>query len=151
MASVRAYTLASWSWRYTTPLDTTGAAVSEPEYDTPAAAVPASLNAQASRSVDTFADEITEPGASLVLARLPFGYGHCPEGGAAPGKSVVTGVELLSPPVAGGSVVTETRRAAGRNKRTPRCTRHRRSGLGMVDLLSSKHSHQSAGGFRANR
>jgi hypothetical protein len=31
---------------------------------------------QASLSCDTFADEITEPGATLVLPRSPFGYGH---------------------------------------------------------------------------
>ena len=80
---------------YTTPSDTTGAAVSEPEYDTPAAALPVSSNDQASLSCDTLADEITEPGATLVLARSPFGYGHCPEGAVAPGKVVVNGVGLL--------------------------------------------------------
>ena len=105
VARASAYTLASWSCTYTTPPLTTGAAVSEPAYDTPAAAWPASLNAQASRSRDTFADEITEPGATLVLASCPFGYGHCPEGGVAPGDLVVSGAVL--PPPAAPSMPTE--------------------------------------------
>src|SRR5580693_1857364 len=40
-------------------------------------------NVQASRSCDTFAEEITEPGACRVLARSAFGSGHDPDGGAA--------------------------------------------------------------------
>ena len=56
--------------------------------------MPVSLNVQASRSPDTFAAEITESGASLVLARSPFGYGHDPAGAAAPGNAVLTGAGL---------------------------------------------------------
>ena len=64
-------------WRlvlmYTAPPCTTGPAVSDPVPARPAAGVPVSLNAQASCSRATFADEIVEPGATLVLARSPFG------------------------------------------------------------------------------
>jgi len=56
------------------------------------------LNVQASRSRDTFADEIAEPAASRVLARSPFGYGHDPFGAAAPRKSLVAGVGGADPP-----------------------------------------------------
>ena len=94
VASASAYTLASSSCRYTTPPCTTGGAVSEPIPATPAAAVPVSLNAQASRSPDTFAAEIAESGAFLVLARSPFGYGHDPAGAAAPGNVVLAGAGL---------------------------------------------------------
>ena len=111
VASASAYTLASWSCRYTTPSCTTGGAVSEPSPATPAAAVPVSLNAHASRSPDTFAAEIAESGASLVLARSPFGYGHDPDGAAAPGNAVLTGAGLL-PLHAAASTVTETSRAS---------------------------------------
>ena len=111
--------------------------------------MPASLKAQASRSPDTFDDEITDPGASLVLARSPFGYGHCPEGEVAPGNVVVTGAELLPPPVVAGSVVTETSRAAGRNNRAPSDQAGSRVGCrkwwsDMLDLLSSRDGHQLA-------
>jgi hypothetical protein len=37
------------------------------------------LNAQASLSLDPFADEIVESGASRVFARSAFEYGHDPE------------------------------------------------------------------------
>ena len=122
MASASAYTLASSSCRYTTPSCTTGAAVSEPILETPAAAVPDSLNAHASRSADTFADEIAEPGASLVLARSPFGYGHDPDGAAAPGNAVLAGAGL--PPLhAAASIVIETSTVTGTNSRTPGRTR----------------------------
>jgi hypothetical protein len=57
----------------------------------------ASLTAQASRSLDTFAAEITEPGASLVLPMSAFGYGHDPAGAAAPGNVVRTGAALAPP------------------------------------------------------
>jgi hypothetical protein len=77
------------------------------------------LNAQASRSFDTFVDEITEPGASLVLARSPFGYGHCPVGDVAPGKLVVTGAGPLPPAPAAVNMVTDTSRAAAMDKRVP--------------------------------
>ena len=123
VASASAYTLASWSCRYTTPPVTTGAAVNEPAYDTAAAASPASSNAQVSRSCDTFADEITEPGASLVLASSPFGYGHCPEGDAVPGNLVVSEAALLPPPPAAAGIVTEARRAAGSSKYAPKGAR----------------------------
>jgi len=46
--------------------------------------VPDSLNVHASFSDATFADEIRDPAASRVLARLPFGYVHDPAGPAAP-------------------------------------------------------------------
>jgi len=58
---------------YTTPSTTTGAAANEPVTPTPAAALPVSLKLHASRSCDTFAEEIVEPAASRVLARSPFG------------------------------------------------------------------------------
>ena len=81
------------------------------------------MNDQASRSCDTFADEITEPGATLVLARLPFGYGHCPEGAVAPKKVMVAGVVFLPPAPAGASMVTAASRAAASDKRAPRSAR----------------------------
>ncbi len=84
VASASAYTLAYWSWMYTTPSWTTGGAVSDPVYETPAAAGPVSLNAHASRRPDTLAAEITESGATLVLAMSASGYGHDPDGAAAP-------------------------------------------------------------------
>ena len=118
VASASAYTLASWSCRYTTPSCTTGAAVSEPT-ETPAAALPVSLNAQASRSCDTFADEIAEPGASLVLARSPFGYGHDPVGAAAPGNTLVTGGPGLLPPDGAATMVTQTNAITGAQTLTP--------------------------------
>src|SRR6202042_3118865 len=40
-------------------------------------------NVQASCSRDTFAEEITEPGACRGLGRSPFGSGQDPDGGAA--------------------------------------------------------------------
>ena len=46
---------------------------------------------QASRRLDTFADDTEEPAASRVLARSPFGYGHDPDGAAAPGNLLVAG------------------------------------------------------------
>ncbi len=86
-----AYTLAYRSCRYTTPFTTTGAAASDPAYLTPVAAVPASLNVHASRSVPTFAAEIRDPAASRVLARSPFGYAHDPAGRAAPANVLLAG------------------------------------------------------------
>jgi hypothetical protein len=110
--------LASSSCRYTTPSCTTGGAVSEPIPETPAAAVPASLNAQASRRPSTFAAEIAEPGTSLVLAMPPFGSGHDPVGAAAPGNAVLAGAAL--PPLhAAASIVIETSTVTGTNSRTP--------------------------------
>ena len=53
--------------------------------------MPVSWNVHASRSVPTFAAEIREPTASLVLARSPFGYGHDPAGFVAPANVLVTG------------------------------------------------------------
>ena len=75
------------------------------------AALPASLNVHASRSPDTFAAEITESGATRVLPISPFGYGHDPDGGAAPGNAEVTGagpLELLELVHAATSTATET-------------------------------------------
>jgi hypothetical protein len=46
-------------------------------------------NVQACWSLATLADEITEPGASRLLATSAFGYGHDPDGGAASGLVVV--------------------------------------------------------------
>ena len=92
----------------------------EPTPVRPAAAWPASLNVHASRSPDTFAAEITESGATRVLPISPFGYGHDPDGGAAPGNAEVTGagpvgllgllglLELLPPLHAAASTATET-------------------------------------------
>jgi hypothetical protein len=59
------------------------------------------LNVHASRSPDTFADEIVESGAFLVLAMSAFGYGHDPTGTAASGNDVVTGAGRLAPDAAG--------------------------------------------------
>jgi hypothetical protein len=103
--------LPSWSCKYTTPPRTTGGAVSAPRLWTPAAAVPVSLNAHASRSPDTFAAEITASGAFLVLARSPFGSGHDPDGAAAPANAVLTGAGL---PLlhAAASTVTDTTTAS---------------------------------------
>ena len=67
----------------------------EPTPGRPAAALPASLNVHASRSPDTFAAEITASGATRVLPISPFGYGHDPDGVAAPGNAEVTGAGLL--------------------------------------------------------
>ena len=134
MASASAYTLASSSCRYTTPRWTTGGAVSEPVAETPAAAGPASLNVQASRSPDTFAAEIAEPGASLVLAMSPFGYGHDPEGAAAPGNVVLTGAGLLLPQPAAASTVTETNIISGRDIRAPRPARN--VGFALIRLTA---------------
>jgi hypothetical protein len=47
-------------------------------------------NDHASRSDDTFAEEIVDA-AFRVLARSPFGYAHVPEGVAAPAKALVAG------------------------------------------------------------
>ena len=69
--------------------------------------MPVSLNAQASRRVDTSAAEIAESGASLVLAMSPFGYGHAPDGAAAPGNAVLAGAGLL-PLHAAASTTTQT-------------------------------------------
>jgi hypothetical protein len=57
------------------------------------------LNVHASRSLDTFAAEITEPGATRVLPMSPFGYGHAPDGVAAPATVVVELPEPADPPV----------------------------------------------------
>ena len=86
-----AYTLAYRSCMYTTPSATTGFAASEPAPCRFAAPWPVSLNVHASLSWDTFAAEIVEPVASLVLARSPFGYGQDPDGAAAPANVLVTG------------------------------------------------------------
>jgi hypothetical protein len=51
--------------------------------DTPAAAVPLSLNVQAFRRLATFADEIVDPAATLVLDKLPLGCVQDPAGVAA--------------------------------------------------------------------
>ena len=67
---------------------------------------------------DTFAAEIAESGASLVLAMSPFGYGHDPLGAAAPGKAVLAGA-ALPPPHAAASIVIETSTVTGTNCRTP--------------------------------
>jgi hypothetical protein len=76
------------------------------------------LNAQASRRLDTFAAEIAEPGASLVLPMSPFGYGHDPPGAAAPANAVLTGAGLpLLHAVA--STVIKASNVAGANSRTP--------------------------------
>ena len=88
--------------------------------ETPAAARPASLNVQASRSPDTFAAEIAEPGAFLVLAMSPFGYGHDPEGAAAPGNVVLTGAGLPLPQAAAASRVTETNIINGTGSLAPK-------------------------------
>ena len=88
----------------------------EPTPGRPAAALPASLNVHASRSPDTFVVEITESGATRVLPVSPFGYGHDPDGVAAPGNAEVTGAGLLEllellelPPLhAATSTATET-------------------------------------------
>ena len=53
------------------------------------------MNVHASRSPDTFAAEITESGATRVLPISPFGYGHDPDGVAAPGNAEVTGAGPL--------------------------------------------------------
>jgi hypothetical protein len=53
------------------------------------------LNVHASRSPDTFAADMVESGASLVLAMSPFGYGHDPDGTAAPGNASVAGARVL--------------------------------------------------------
>jgi len=71
------------------------------------------LNVHATRSPDTFAAEITESGATRVLPISPFGYGHDPDGVAAPGNAEVTGagplelLELLPPLHAATSTATE--------------------------------------------
>jgi hypothetical protein len=56
------------------------------------------LNVHASRSPDTFAAEITESGATRVLPISPFGYGHDPDGAAAPVNAEVTGTWPLDLP-----------------------------------------------------
>ena len=61
------------------PRCTIGFAVSDPYAGRPAAAFPVSLNVQARASLDTFADEIVDPVASRVFARLALGYAHDPE------------------------------------------------------------------------
>jgi len=76
---------------YTVPFTTTGFAASEPAYSRLVAAWPESWNDHASLSLDTLAPVITEPAASLVLARSPFGYGHDPDGVAAPGSRLLVG------------------------------------------------------------
>ena len=58
---------------------------------------PVSLNAQASLSPATFDADIVEPGAVRVLAMSPFGYGHDPDGAAAPANAWVAGGGLLPP------------------------------------------------------
>src|SRR3954463_1091383 len=98
---------------YTTPSTTTGAAASEPVAPTPAAAWPASLKLHASRSRDTFAEEIIEPAASRVLARSPFGYGHDPDAVGAPLKTVVAGRAVV--PLHAASTLT----AMSRDKAVP--------------------------------
>jgi len=47
-------------------------AVNEPYGGIPFAAPPVSLNVHACLSLDTFAEEIVDPGASLVFARSAF-------------------------------------------------------------------------------
>jgi hypothetical protein len=76
---------------YTVPSTTTGAAANAPAPFTPFAAVPASLNVHASFSDATFADEITDPAASRVLSRSPFGSAHDPAAAAAPANVTVVG------------------------------------------------------------
>ena len=137
VASASVYTLASSSCMYTTPPCTTGPAVNAPTPGTPAAAVPDSLNAHASRSVDTFADEMTEPGASRVLARLPLGYGHCPEGDAVGGRLVATGAALALPaPGTAISMVSDAKRAAERQT-------HPSIGPRLVSLGSARSREES--------
>ena len=118
VVSASAYTLASSSCRYTTPSCTTGGAVSEPSPETPAAAGPVSLNAQASRRLDTFAAEIAESGATLVLAMSPSGDGHDPDGAAAPANAVLTGAGVL-PVHAAASTVTAVITITGTSSLAP--------------------------------
>ncbi len=55
-----------------------------------------------------------------MLASSPFGYGHCPDGGAAPGDLVVNGARLLAPAAAATSMVSDATRDAGRDQRAAR-------------------------------
>jgi hypothetical protein len=50
------------------------------------------LNVQAGLSLDTFANEIAEPGATLVFATSAFEYGHEPEAPAVEADRVVRAV-----------------------------------------------------------
>jgi hypothetical protein len=53
------------------------------------------LNAQACLSLDTFADDIVEPAASLVFARSPLEYGHDPDANGLAAAGLVTVAGLL--------------------------------------------------------
>ena len=117
----------------------------EPTPGRPAAALPASLNVHASRSPDTFAAEITESGATRVLPISPFGYGHDPDGVAAPGNVEVTGagplellelLELLPPLHAATSRATETSAVAWTRKSLVRIwlTAFPKSDITMLDM-----------------
>jgi hypothetical protein len=70
--------------------------------------VPARRNAHASRSDDTFVEEIVVPAATRVLARSPFGYAQVPLGVDAPVKVLVVGFDWLDedPHAASSTVAT---------------------------------------------
>jgi hypothetical protein len=80
------------------------------------------VNVHASRSSDTFADEIVESGAFLVLAISAFGNGHDPSGTVAPGNAVVLGAGLLAPDAAG-TTATKTSEITWAKSLAPRYRR----------------------------
>src|SRR6202042_1871142 len=96
----------------TTPSVTTGAAASEPYVGAACTADPVSLNAHACRSPDTLAEEITDPAATRVFARSPFGYGHDPAAFGAFGLLTVLPVGPLEHPAATRPAATSAATAA---------------------------------------
>ena len=96
VASEIAYTLAYRSCMYTTPSTTTGAAASEPAPFTRSPRAAGQLERPRLLAAGaTLAAVIVEPVASRVLARSPFGYGHDPDGRAAPANVLVAGAGWL--------------------------------------------------------
>ncbi len=151
VASARAYTSESRSWRYTTPFSTIGFAVNDPYGRTPSAAFPVSLNVQACVSLDTFAEETVEPVASRVFARSTFEYGHEPDAPVlepvtVPRIVVQPELALPLPPHAASSNPAMTTRAAQCNERRARARRlvPRDGHLAFIDALLAA----TAGGRR---
>src|ERR1700728_742379 len=116
---------------YTVPPATTGAAASDPECSRFVAAWPVSWNVHASLSWETLADEITEPTASLVLARSPFGYGDEPDGGAAPGNRLLPGAGWPEPQ----PVASRARAAAASRAETIRLCEYRLAVIRLTSLM----------------
>src|SRR5580692_507043 len=93
----------------TTLSTTIGVSAREPTCERLLAAFPVSMKPQANFSDDTFFEEMVEPMATRVFARLPFGNAHDGDAGLAPAAE-------LTPPLAANKamIVASTREVTTR-------------------------------------